>query len=127
LIVTPEGGISFISAFVRAHTPMIFVGYWSPVASSSLHIEKVAWQPVRRLNDLYYDVQPSEITILPPGNPQQPTAVDYMHYGAATVDLSRMSRLVASGLLIAERELNLDAPSYDISKLHQFAERARRL
>jgi hypothetical protein len=50
--------------------------------------------------------------------------MDYMHYGASTIDLARMSRIVASGLLIAERELGLDVPSFSTDRLQEFAESA---
>lgn len=125
LIITPAGGISFICAFVRARTPVIFVGYWSPSDRASAQLDRHVWQPARRFTDLYYDVHFKDITLLPPANLDNPGDNDYMSFGAATVDLARMSRIVASGLLIAERELDLPAHSFSMSQAHTFADRSR--
>jgi hypothetical protein len=124
LVITPAGGISFICPFVRARAPVIFVGHWSPTWNHSSQLERHDWEPARHVTDLYYDVHFSDITVLPPANLTNPGDHDYATYGAATVNLARMSRIVASGLLIAERELDIPAPSFSMASAQSFADRS---
>lgn len=121
LILTPEGGISYISAFVRARTPVIFVGHWVPSRNISEHLDWHVWQPARRFVPLLYDVRASEVTVLPPGNTTHPADMDYHIHGGVTIDALRMSRLVASGLLIAEREFGVPPPSFSMARSSAFA------
>jgi hypothetical protein len=122
LILTPEGGISFISAFVRARTPVIFVGHWVPSRNISDHLDWHVWQPARRFVPLFYDVRASEVAVLPPGNTTHPTDTDYHIHGGVTIDKLRMSRVAASGLLIAEREFDIPPPSFSMAQSSAFAD-----
>lgn len=113
LVVTPPGGISLACAFVRARTPVIFIGYWSPTNGRSELLEGYLWPHVRRIVTLHYKVRRSEVTVLPPGDANRASEWDYQFYGGTSVDLKRMTRLVASGLSVAERELpGLRVPSF---------------
>ncbi len=113
VLVTPCGGVSFFGAFLRRSAAIVVLGYWNPDTNASNNMEDFFWRNNGRLSSvLYYNVQAFETTILPPGNASRGNFWDYRNFGAVTVSLQRMARLVDSALQFAERFFDLPKPSY---------------
>lgn len=112
VIISPCGGISFFSAFLRKHTSTVFIGYWDTGSNSSRNMEEPFWKWLPHLTDLYYDVRLEEVTILSPGNRTARNFIDYRNYGSTTVNLNRMRSLIASALFSSEHNLKLAPHSF---------------
>ena len=112
VIVSPCGGISFFTSFMRPHTATVIVGYWDPISGRSKNMEEFFWRWLPHRNDLYYDVEEKDITILPPGNTTHPMPMDFRNFGAVTVQLPRMLEIVAAALHSSEVTLGLGRESF---------------
>lgn len=122
VLVTPCGGVSFFGAFLRRSAAMVVLGHWNPDTNTSQNMEDFFWRSNGRLSSvLYYDVLASETTILPPGNSSRGSFWDYRNFGAVTVSLKRMARLVDSALQFAEHFLDLPKPSYGTRLQSEYA------
>lgn len=112
VIITPQGGTSFGIAFARARSSVVIVTSWDPNYNAANGLDRYLWEHNHRLTEFYYDVEPSDITILPPGNASHPSNGDWQTFGSVTVNLARMGRVVASALTSAEHELDIPTPSF---------------
>lgn len=107
VLVTPSGAMSYLAAFMRPGAAAVFVGHWDPSKNTSDHLDQVFWRHDFTLTDLYYDVRKDEVTILPPGNITRPGFWDYRDHGSVTVNLKRITDLVASAMMSVDAKLPL--------------------
>lgn len=122
VLVTPCGGISFFGAFLRKGASLVVLGFWNPDTNSSNNMEDFVWRHNTRLSaSLYYDVRFEETIILPPGNVTRMSFEDFRNYGAITVNVKRMARVVDSALQFAEHGLNLQTPSFETKFQEEYA------
>jgi len=102
--ITPCGGISFFTSFMRPYTVSIYMGYWDSKKKKSQIMDAWNWLPLHI--DIYYDVEFKEISILPPPSFwENPSPKDYKNNGAVTVNLEKMQNLVASALFMSNISL----------------------
>ena len=98
VLVTPCRGMSFFGMFLRSKASAVVAGLWDPTRQRSHNHDYHLFEYFTEVNTIYYDVLLSEITILPPGNPDKKGRDDYRYHGSLTVNASKMEKLVASAL-----------------------------
>jgi hypothetical protein len=96
VLVTPEGGISYVALFLARGSAAVFIDNWDPVAGASHHLDGFIWGFLPDLQDMYYPVRREEITLRGGGGG---TYDDYRDRGDVTIDLDRIRRLVQQALM----------------------------
>ena len=114
VLITPCGGISFISPFLYPGSSVIFIDYFHPAANRTEFMEEFLWQHDVRLHRYHYWLQKSDVTGLDTesklarlGDVNITEWEWYRHYPIHHIEPERMAYFALHAMLKAGMSLKL--------------------
>ena len=121
VVVSPCGGISFLTAFMAPSTTRIIIDYFDVTLNHTGKMESFIWQYDYSVKTFHYPIDIEEVR-LPDKyiNGGENAWLIYRNYGQVNVSVSKLQPLVEQGLIYAENNLRFEKAMKILRREHEY-------